>query len=159
MWTCKHCKNEFEFKTISEKANHSRWCSENPKRNDWDKTAASEKNYGKVRSFTVACNECGSDFTVKEREKLFPQKEQYFCSRNCANAQGGKAKAEKYGIVGDRTIANKHYKQECAVCGEDRVIDVHHIDEDRLNNHPSNLIFLCPNLFLLLIFYFFSKIY
>lgn len=34
-WVCKHCKNTFEkevFPTTSAKANHSRWCKENPKR-------------------------------------------------------------------------------------------------------------------------------
>lgn len=35
MWKCKHCCNEFKFETGSEKANHSRWCSSNPKRSEY----------------------------------------------------------------------------------------------------------------------------
>lgn len=31
VWECKHCKNKFEFSDVSNKANHSRWCKENPK--------------------------------------------------------------------------------------------------------------------------------
>jgi hypothetical protein len=31
MWECKHCKNIFDFITVSKKANHSRWCDKNPK--------------------------------------------------------------------------------------------------------------------------------
>jgi hypothetical protein len=34
-WTCKHCKTAFEFNTVSEKANHSRWCKSNPQRGDY----------------------------------------------------------------------------------------------------------------------------
>jgi predicted RNase H-related nuclease YkuK (DUF458 family) len=35
MWTCKYCTKEFEYISISEKANHSRWCTLNPKRNSY----------------------------------------------------------------------------------------------------------------------------
>lgn len=30
-WTCKHCKNHFDYDKPYEKANHSRWCEMNPK--------------------------------------------------------------------------------------------------------------------------------
>jgi hypothetical protein len=33
MWRCKHCQIEFDFDTTTIKANHSRWCDQNPKRN------------------------------------------------------------------------------------------------------------------------------
>jgi len=32
MFFCKHCKKEFEGLSSANKANHSRWCGENPKR-------------------------------------------------------------------------------------------------------------------------------
>jgi hypothetical protein len=35
MFICKHCKKEFEGLTPSNKANHSRWCVENPKRSGY----------------------------------------------------------------------------------------------------------------------------
>lgn len=31
MWKCKHCNKEFDFDKVTDKANHSRWCKENPK--------------------------------------------------------------------------------------------------------------------------------
>ena len=34
---------------------------------------------------------------------------------------------------------------KCCVCTESRVLDVHHVDEDRANNDVTNLVFLCPN--------------
>jgi uncharacterized Zn finger protein (UPF0148 family) len=40
---------------------------------------------GFLKDFDVFCNTCNKSFTVKEREKHFPSKEKYFCSRSCAN--------------------------------------------------------------------------
>lgn len=41
-------------------------------------------------------------------------------------------------------ICSKHHEMKCVVCGEKEVIDVHHLDENRENNDPKNLIPLCP---------------
>lgn len=35
MWKCKHCQKEFEGLNPSEKANHSRWCDNNPKKEEY----------------------------------------------------------------------------------------------------------------------------
>ena len=35
MWCCRHCNNNFENFSQSAKANHSRWCDSNPKRNTY----------------------------------------------------------------------------------------------------------------------------
>jgi hypothetical protein len=52
MWCCKHCNNNFEFKSSSEKANHSRWCDSNPKKKDYvtDLIARAPNNIGSKRS-------------------------------------------------------------------------------------------------------------
>ena len=37
---------------------------------------------------------------------------------------------------------------ECELCGfkaEPRILNRHHIDKNRKNNHPTNIIILCPN--------------
>lgn len=31
MWECKHCKQKYDFKVATKKANHTRWCKQNPK--------------------------------------------------------------------------------------------------------------------------------
>ena len=41
---------------------------------------------GKIKFFNVKCFKCGKEFEVKEREKLHPQKEKYYCSISCANS-------------------------------------------------------------------------
>lgn len=55
MWKCKHCNQEFEFSTTSQKSNHCRWCVKNPKfetykKNQYtDGTTMSEKTRQKIR--------------------------------------------------------------------------------------------------------------
>lgn len=43
------------------------------------------KKFGEIKDFEVKCSSCGKLFFVKEREKRFPQREVYYCSRSCAN--------------------------------------------------------------------------
>lgn len=145
MWTCNHCKKEYDLDSVSDRGNHSRWCISNPKRNNWQKFTSADRKYGKKVKFTVSCTTCSMNMIVIEREKLHPKKSEYFCTRSCANSKGGKAKVQKYGITSYYAIAKKFYKEECAICGITDVLDVHHIDENRSNNKKENLIFLCPN--------------
>ena len=35
--------------------------------------------------------------------------------------------------------------KECAICGFDKIVDLHHIDKNKKNNSPKNLVGLCPN--------------
>lgn len=93
--TCKHCKQLFENIEGKVFANHVRWCDKNPKdrtnelalRNEKLKKIANDKFGGKFNLFKVSCNKCNKEFEVREREKLFPKKEKYFCSRSCANSK------------------------------------------------------------------------
>jgi len=45
-------------------------------------------------------------------------------------------------------LDHKTYKKitkSCFVCGFDKVVDLHHLDENRENNSEENLLGLCPN--------------
>ena len=44
----------------------------------------------------------------------------------------------------DKETYNKITKA-CTICGFDKVVDLHHLDEDHKNNSHDNLIGLCPN--------------
>ena len=50
-------------------------------------TQRANDKYGEIKSFKVICEKCGKEFDVKERDKLFPQKEKYYCNRGCANSR------------------------------------------------------------------------
>lgn len=90
---------------------------------------------------TKKCERCGTDFTFLARKNTKQYTKRY-CSRSCANSrqEWWNENATNY-----RTIAFKNNKKECYICGFDKIVAVHHIDENRKNNKPFNLIPLCPN--------------
>jgi hypothetical protein len=153
MWTCKHCEQKFNFTRTTEKANHSKHCDKNPGRTAFyenlKKSTVNRFNstLGEIKNFDVTCDCCGIVFTVKEREKRFPSKKQYFCSRNCSNSIGGKAKAQKHHydeVAHYTTVAWRYHERKCLVCGEENVVAVHHFNEIHSDNRPENLVPLCP---------------
>ena len=44
----------------------------------------------------------------------------------------------------DPELYNKITKS-CALCGFDKIVDLHHLDSNPKNNDPENLVGLCPN--------------
>lgn len=152
MWSCKHCGDTFEYRVTSEKANHSRWCSHNPKRHDTAalkkaQAAIFERKLGPIKRFEVSCSACAQPVIVDEREKQHPAKSAYFCNRACAASAGGKAKAANLiesGEASYRRMCFAHHEKKCVICGERKIVAVHHYDEDHHNNDPSNLVPLCP---------------
>jgi len=89
---CPHCQDIIEGKH-AKYANHIRWCKKNPKYsiinfNENIKKGVNKKlneKFGKYKTFSVNCFQCGKVLKVEEREKQFPKKEKYFCNRSCAN--------------------------------------------------------------------------
>ena len=39
----------------------------------------------------------------------------------------------------------KRITQKCMICGFDKIVDLHHLDEHKYNHSETNLIGLCPN--------------
>lgn len=85
------------------------------------------------------CPICSSEF-----ETLKNKKEKQTCSHGCSNsffrsgADNPNWKESAY-----RTTCFKYHKKECIICGEFRIVDVHHLDGNKSNNKPENLIPLC----------------
>ncbi len=67
------------------------------------------------------------------------------CSRSCSNKHfrsgesNGNWKGEKY-----HSICFLHHDKKCVVCGEDKIVAVHHYDHNHENNEPTNLVPMCP---------------
>jgi hypothetical protein len=108
----------------------------------------SNNYYNKQRQFyrtIVKCTECGTEF--EKHNCYMPRSDtgKHFCTYACYNTFRNKKKleGEDYRIITLRTRENK-----CEICGwflESSCLDVHHIDFNRKNNSPENLIILCPN--------------
>lgn len=101
-----------------------------------------DRLFGELVSHTKSCIVCGKNFTFTDRIKTKRYKEKKYCSRSCANnrQEWWKNKATHY-----RTIAFQNHDKACVICGFDKIVTVHHIDENKKNNKPENLIPLCPN--------------
>jgi hypothetical protein len=98
---------------------------------------------------TKKCPNCGKMFKTSKGSKG----EKTTCSHGCANSyfRSEKGNPNFKGFKSKfayRRHALKHYGEKCENCGynkHEKILQVHHIDGDRLNNTVDNLIVLCPN--------------
>lgn len=84
------------------------------------------------------CTKDGCDNNVPKSKKLGQTWAKY-CSHKCSvDSQ----------IINQSTLYKRtcfeHHEKKCVVCGEDKIVAVHHYDESKDNNNPENLIPLCP---------------
>ena len=109
-----------------------------------------EKDFEKVR-FKTNCAYCGKEIIRVKSDMESNKTGLFYCSKNCGNLHKNKIREEsgEWDNSGNyRKKALKTYEHKCAICGykeDTRILEVHHIDEDRENNKLSNLIILCPN--------------
>lgn len=113
---CKYCGKTTNTQNI---AKHERYCYLNP-------------------SNLLECKCCGNPIKNYRYSKGT-------CSRSCANTyfrsgkDNGNFKGNNY-----QTICFYYHKKECIVCGENKIVAVHHNDHNHYNNDPQNLIPMCP---------------
>lgn len=130
---CKYCDQVFD---INKKvfANHVRWCDKNI--TNGDKGASNISKGAKVRKlkakgllldFDVNCKLCNKIYSVREYEKEFPKRKEYFCSRSCANSRGQRSEETKEKIAQSLktsliaqnqriTLKKERLPKKCAVC-------------------------------------------
>ncbi len=93
MWTCKHCNKQFQNLNTSEKANHSRWCDSNPKRETYNKSLEKARDCIKDRknqySYGATCSE--------ETKKKISEK-----------IKGRKHTEETKQVIREKALASKH---------------------------------------------------
>lgn len=98
----------------------------------------------------VECAHCGKKVIKRQSEINKNQSGLFYCSVECGNIhknQLRKQNGEWDNSLNYRLRAFEHFEHRCAVCGwnEDvRILEVHHIDENRQHNELSNLCILCP---------------
>lgn len=91
------------------------------------------------------CDECGKTF--KRLKSILNKTNLHFCSKECGNRYKNKQVINIEEATNYRRNAFLKYPHKCAICSwnkDEDILEVHHIDENRNNNHISNLIILCP---------------
>lgn len=123
--------------------NNNKYHTKSYKKKQSDKAA---RLWGPLKEHTKECEMCSKEFIWEGRQKTKAYKKARFCSRSCAASVGGQAKSErlKDSERSYRSLCFKYHKKECVVCGEDKIVAVHHYDHNHNNNKPENLVPLCP---------------
>lgn len=106
-----------------------------------------DRRFGAITEHQKVCVACNKPFVWVGREKTNDFRDAKFCCRGCSNSIGGKALSvlrEKTGIAHYTTICRRYHAWRCVVCGEERIVAVHHLNEDHNDNRPENLVPLCP---------------
>ena len=96
----------------------------------------------------VECHYCHKKFKRLKSVLEKDNKTGYiYCSRECGNRHKNEFVKNMQNSCDYRRNAFYAYEHKCAICGwdeDERILEVHHINEDRKENDISNLIILCP---------------
>ena len=97
----------------------------------------------------VKCDFCGKSFKrLKSRLITDNKTGKIFCSKECGNKYKNTFVTNYENAADYRRNAFLKYPHKCCICGyeeDERILEVHHLDENRNNNHIDNLRILCPN--------------
>lgn len=68
-----------------------------------------------------------------------------FCCISCGLSYGRRGKNNpNWKDEAYRTTCALYHDMKCIICGEENVVATHHYDGNKKNNHPTNLLPLCP---------------
>lgn len=107
------------------------------------------------RGRTIQCSTCGKERYKSPKELNASKSRNYFCSKPCQTTwRNGLYKGPRHPLwKGGRSVDYRGIMLQsgrvplCQMCAtnDERVLCVHHRDEDRSNNEETNLVWLCYN--------------
>jgi hypothetical protein len=66
------------------------------------------------------------------------------CGHSCSNKFFASKRVPDKNLKHYTTLCFRYHKKQCIICGENKIVAVHHYDENKKNNNPENLIPMCP---------------
>jgi hypothetical protein len=105
------------------------------------------------KEFTIANinrheNACGKPKLMKECpvcKTMHSKGGNVTCSYGCSNTYFRSGKNNpNWNENNYRSTCFEEHGKRCVVCGEEKIVAVHHLNENRNDNRPENLIPLCP---------------
>lgn len=104
-----------------------------------------------VKKETCECDYCGKEIYRRPSEIKKNVSGKFYCSRKCGNLAKNQFREESGEWLNSHSSYRKRafqtYPHQCLVCGwneDERILEVHHIDENRKHNEIENLCILCP---------------
>lgn len=98
-------------------------------------------HYQKYPEINKKCPACGSTFKTRKGHP----KEKTTCSRSCSNTYFRSGdKNPNWNKNAYRSTCFNYHEKKCVICDERHIVEVHHLDGNKQNNDPNNLIPLCP---------------
>ena len=95
----------------------------------------------------IQCSYCHKKIRRLKTELATNKSGYAYCSKECGNRHKNSLKIQNEDGTNYRRNAFLKYSHECDICGwnkDERVLEVHHLDENRNNNKIENLRILCP---------------
>ena len=139
---CLNCGSDFQALYTNVARGNGKFCS----------LSCSSRYNGKKfkKKPNVECSYCGK-MVYKSPSRIKRTKTgNLFCSNACKAASHKVGTGLKdmikihYPNLNYRTICFAEHDKECIICGEDKIVSVHHIDENHHNDDPNNLLPICP---------------
>ena len=139
---CDYCRESFYKKPSHIEKCIRNYCSDNC------------RYKGRKSGLHIKCFVCGKE-VYKERRFLNRSKyKKFFCTRQCSNVWLGTKHRGKDNP--NWTTGKSSYKAimkristniRCLLCSksDERILLIHHLDKNRQNNDPKNLVWLCHN--------------
>lgn len=146
-YVCKYCLSEFNVKR-SVFLCHVRYCNKNPNKDIIKQKCSkriretgAKKRLDRLQIFKRKCYNCDNEFEWKTTKKNIDFDKPVFCCLRCAKQYAAKLRSITHYV----TICFKYHDKKCCICGFDKVVEVHHNDNNHKNNDKYNLIPICPN--------------